>query len=132
MYFIQRVLLQWGLVLGLLITGCRGEEPKRMPDTIPDITGMITQLQEHEEDTKDEIQLLVETQEDDGANTLSASVIINKHTLIETKDGARIKAGQLKPGLLVEVWYREKIMETMPAQAEAKALRVLTKTINKD
>lgn len=135
MYPLPKALPLWWpvIVLALTLAGCRGDEPKRMPDTLPDITGMITQLQEAGKDAEEgEIQLLVEAPEDNGTNAPKASIKIDKNTLIETKGGARIKAGQLKPGLQVEVWYRDKVMETMPVQAEAKALRVLTRTLKKD
>ncbi|MBC5775332.1 DUF3221 domain-containing protein [Pontibacter sp. KCTC 32443] len=108
-----------------MLTNCRGDEPKRMPDTVPDINGSITSLTETEaEGSKITAQLLVEAKEGSRATYPSASIKVDHNTLIENNEGKRIKAGLLQEGQEVEVWFDGPVRESMPVQATAKAIRV--------
>jgi hypothetical protein len=117
-------ILAYSLVI-LLLSACRGEELKRMPDTLPDINGKITSLTETATTEKNiHLQLLVEAAEDTDSAYPKASIKVDDDTLIEDKDGKRLKAGQLKQGQQVEVWFDDAVMESMPVQATAVAIRV--------
>ena len=109
----------------LLLTACRGDEPKRMPDTVPDINGQITSLSETATTQKNtRLQLMVVAATETESPYPKASIKVNDDTLIEDKDGKRLKAGQLRQGQQVEVWFDGAVMESMPVQATAMAIRV--------
>ena len=109
----------------LWLAACRGDEPKRMPDTIPDISGTITTLTPTEPgNNKKRVQLLVEATESSDAAHKQASITITDDTLIEDANGKRLKAGQLQQGQQVDVWFKGAVRESMPVQATAKAVRV--------
>jgi hypothetical protein len=104
---------------------CRGEELKRMPDTLPDITGKITNLAETATTQNNiHLQIMVEASQGKESTYPEASIKVDDDTLIEDKDGKRLKAGQLKQGQQVEVWFGDAVMESMPVQATAVAIRV--------
>lgn len=104
---------------------CRGEELKRMPDTLPDITGKITSLAETDTTKKNiHLQMMVEASQGIESAYPKASIKVDDDTLIEDRDGKRLKAGQLKQGQQVEVWFDGAVMESMPVQATAVAIRV--------
>ncbi|NEM98150.1 DUF3221 domain-containing protein [Pontibacter burrus] len=113
------------LYLAVLLLSCRGDEPKRIPDTLPDIIGsVITISQPATQDQKEPLQLLVKADDEQATNYSQASVTVNKNTLIESKDGKHLKAGALQEGQLIEVWFEDEVMESMPVQARAKAIRI--------
>lgn len=121
-------ILAYSLVI-VAIVSCRGDELKRMPDTLPDINGEITSLTETGTTEKNSrLQLLVEAGKGVESAYPQASVKVDENTLIEDKDGKRIKAGQLKEGHEVEVWFDGAVMESMPVQATAVAIRVTLPT----
>ncbi|MBB6610972.1 DUF3221 domain-containing protein [Pontibacter sp. Tf4] len=105
----------------LLLAGCRGKEPKRMPDTLPDIYGTITKISEGRENMP---QLHVRAADTTASGYPEASITIDKNTLIEDKDGQHLKAANLQQGQLVEVWFGNEVLESMPVQTTAKAIRV--------
>lgn len=53
-----------------------------------------------------------------------AGISVDDDTLIEDESGKRLKAGQLRKGQRVEVWFRGAVMESMPVQATAAAIRI--------
>ncbi|NDK55005.1 DUF3221 domain-containing protein [Pontibacter fetidus] len=109
----------------LLLVACRGQELKRMPDTLPDINGKISSLtQTATTQNNTHLQLLVEAPQNTESAYAQASVKVDDDTLIEDKDGKRLKAGQLKEGQHVEVWFNGAVRESMPVQATAVAIRV--------
>jgi len=109
----------------LWLAACRGDEPKRMPDTIPDITGTITTITPTEPgNNKKRVQMLVEADQNSTAALKQASITVTDDTLVEDADGKRLKAGQLKQGQKVDVWFEGAVRESMPVQATAKAVRV--------
>nr|WP_233150274.1 DUF3221 domain-containing protein [Pontibacter sp. BT310] len=55
-----------------------------------------------------------------------ASVKVDENTLIEDNNGKRLKAGQLRQGQLVEIWFDGAVMESMPVQGTAIAIRAST------
>lgn len=117
-------ILAYSLVI-LLMGACRGEELKRMPDTLPDITGKITSLAETATTKKNiHLQMMVEASQGKESAYPKASIKVDDDTLIEDRDGKRLKAGQLKQGQQVEVWFDGAVMESMPVQATAVAIRV--------
>ena len=121
----MNILLKTAALYFILVTliSCRGEEPKRMPDTIPDITGDITSLTRDAKDDSN-LQLMIVSRDETGAIIPEASVKVTGHTLIEEKDGKRLKAAQLQQGQQVDVWFEGPVMESMPVQATAKAIRI--------
>jgi hypothetical protein len=109
------------------IVSCRGDEPKRMPDTLPDIKGSITSLTETGTTQKNSrLQLVVEAEKGNAGTYPQASVKVDENTLIEDNNGKRLKAGQLKQGQQVEIWFDGAVMESMPVQATAIAIRAST------
>ena len=112
----------------LLLISCRGDEPKRMPDTLPDILGHITSITQTGTDgNKLTVQLLVEAKPGTKTAYPKASIRVDDDSLIEDETGKRIKAGQLREGQEVEVWFEDEVMESFPVQATAKAMRVQLK-----
>ena len=111
------------LLLIILTTSCRGEEPKRMPDTLPDIRGSITTLQTSK-DEKDHAYttLVVESIEGISAEFPKASITAGENTLIETQDGAELTVEALQEGQSVQVWIDREIID--PSAVEAKAIAI--------
>ncbi len=112
----------------VLLVACRGDEPKRMPDTIPEITGTITTLTQTDA-TKQNIQLqiIVTATDKEAGQYPQASIKVLDETLIETDKGKRVKAGKLREGQLVNVWFNDGVIaESMPVQVSAKAIKVNT------
>ncbi|MEJ8756106.1 DUF3221 domain-containing protein [Pontibacter sp. H259] len=124
MYYLLKILAVCIVVIGLCAS-CRGDEPKRMPDTIPDIEGTITSITDPQAgNSKQRVQLMVEANKTKAVAIKQASINVTDDTLIEDTDGKRLKAGQLQQGREVEVWFDGPVMESMPVQATAKAIRV--------
>ena len=113
------------LYLVMLLPSCRGDEPKRIPDTLPDIIGTVVTInQPAAQNEKEPLQLHVKATDEQTTNYTEASVTVNKNTLIESKDGKHLKAGALQQGQTIEVWFEDEVMESMPVQARAKAIRI--------
>ena len=109
----------------MLLSGCRGEEQQQIPTTLPDISGSVTaHTGSRLEENSATLQITVEAADGIKANYPNAVITIDQHTLIESKKGKRLKVGQLHEGLQVDVWFGKGVMETVPVQATAKAIRI--------
>lgn len=115
-------LLFWLLVL---LCNCRGPEPKRMPDTLPDVRGYITEIKRPAARDK-QLSTIVEVHAIEGiANRYpDASIRLDNNTLIEDATGRKLDLENLREGHEVEAWFEGEVMESMPVQAYAKAIRV--------
>lgn len=109
----------------LLFWSCRDSDLKRMPDTLPDIKGQITTLSGSGEGTKDAaITILVKATEGTNAKVPAASIQVTNDTLIEDAKGKKLSVGALKQWQEVEVWFSGRIMESMPVQTDAIAIKI--------
>lgn len=109
----------------LLFTGCRDSELKRMPDTLPDIRGDITAISKADQNQKDNsVTILVEAPEDRKERVPEASIIVTEETKIEDSTGKSLSVDALRQGQEVEVWFGETIMESLPVQTDAIAIRI--------
>lgn len=109
----------------LLFTGCRDSELKRMPDTLPDIRGDITAISKADQNQKDNsVTILVEAPEERKERVPEASIIVTEETKIEDSTGKSLSVDALRQGQEVEVWFGETIMESLPVQADAIAIRI--------
>lgn len=113
------------LLAFLLLAGCRGDEPKRMPDTLPDVRGIIRDIQRTSENGGEATAVvMVEAVQGIEVRYPKASITIDKSTLLETPEGEPLQLEQLQEGQEVEAWLEGEVMESFPVQAKAKAVRV--------
>ncbi|MEJ8801415.1 DUF3221 domain-containing protein [Pontibacter sp. H249] len=115
------------LVVLMLCTmaSCRGDEPKRIPTTLPDVRGYISHIKKtSEQGDKSKAIILVKAIEGIEAKHQNADIIIDKNTLIESETGEHLKLEQLREGQEVQAWLEGDVMETDPVQGYAKAVRV--------
>ena len=115
-------------LLILVLASCRGGEPKRMPDTLPDVHGYISSIKKTN-GKSDGSKAVVLVKALSGIETThkEANIRIDENTLIETQAGEELKVEQLREGQEVEAWFEGEVMESMPVQGYVKALRI---TIN--
>ncbi|MBC5993473.1 DUF3221 domain-containing protein [Pontibacter cellulosilyticus] len=123
----QSVQIIFSALLILVLASCRGGEPKRMPDTLPDVHGYISSIKKTN-GKSDGSKAIVLVKALDGIKTTytEANISIDKNTLIETQNGEELKVEQLREGQEVEAWFEGEVMESMPVQGYIKALRVTT------
>jgi hypothetical protein len=109
-----------------MLLGCQRETPKRMPDTLPDIRGNITNLKKTatKKNEKSVAMVMVQSVEGSDVRLPRASIRIDQNTLIETKSGGTLKLEQLREGQQVEAWFSGPVMESDPVQAQALAIRI--------
>ena len=108
-----------------ILAGCRGEEPKRMPDTLPDVHGYISHIKKtNEKSEKSRAVILVKAIDTSDVKYKEANIQVDKNTLIETSDGAHLKLEQLREGQEVEAWFEGEVMDSVPVQGYVKGLRV--------
>lgn len=108
-----------------ILAGCRGEEPKRMPDTLPDVHGYISHIKKtSEKSEKSRAVILVKAIDTSDVKYKEANIQVDKNTLIETSDGAHLKLEQLREGQEVEAWFEGEVMDSVPVQGYVKGLRV--------
>lgn len=107
----------------LLLFSCRDSELKRMPDTLPDLRGNINSLSVSEQD-KGHLTILVKSEKETAAEVTEASVNVTEETLIEDSTGKKYSPEALQQGQEIEVWFGESVMETMPVQTNAIAIRI--------
>ncbi|RIJ42843.1 DUF3221 domain-containing protein [Pontibacter oryzae] len=101
------------------------KEPKRIPDTMPDVHGYITNIKRAA--TNDEaVKAEVAVKALDGveAQFKDANIKIDEHTLIEDETGKMLTLKNLREGHEVQVWFDGEVMESDPVQAYAKAVRI--------
>ena len=113
------------ILLAVLFAACRGGEPKRLPDTLPDVHGYIANIKKtNEKSEKSKAVVLVKAMEGIDTRYKEANIRIDKNTLIETESGEHLKIEQLREGHEIEAWFEGNIMESMPVQGYVKAIRV--------
>lgn len=111
-------------LLLLLCSSCR-DEPKRMPDTLPDVRGHIEDIKRTANNGEAaKAVIMVRTIEGLEADHPSASLRIDENTLIEDTDGKALRLDQLREGHEVQAWLEGDLLDTMPVQGYAKAMRV--------
>jgi hypothetical protein len=108
----------------IYLIGCRGEEPKRIPDTLPDVAGHITDISAV---NNDQAHAIVEVRAIEGmeAKYDAATITIDNKTLIKTSGGKELKIEHLRKGQEIQAWFRGEVMESMPVQGYAKAVRTI-------
>lgn len=112
------------LLATLCLAGCRGDMPKRMPDTIPDIHGYIKDLKRTAGNGKAVVVLLQPIEELSPADK-QASIKIDKSTLIEDDKGKAMTIEQLREGHEIQAWLEGDLPEPRSLRGIAKALRVV-------
>jgi hypothetical protein len=110
-------------ILLAFLSGCRGDEPKRMPDSMPDVYGIVTGITANKEEHTT-ISVMVKTIEGVESKFPDANITIDDNTLIEDFKGKRLKAGQIREGQQIQAWFEGDVMESMPAQGYVKAVRL--------
>lgn len=109
----------------LLFVSCRDSELKRMPDTLPDIRGNITQLSSTQHNGKDDaFAISVKAKNEKDIRVTEAIIIVTEETKIEDGAGKDLPISALKQGQEVDVWFGDKLMESFPVQANAIAIRI--------
>lgn len=112
------------LLLLTLLSSCR-QEPKRMPDTLPDVYGYITDIKfTSKNDEKAKALVAVKSLEGVPANYADASVSIDESTLIEDEAGEQLKLDQLREGHQIQAWFDGDVLENRPVRGKAKAVRI--------
>ncbi|RAU82329.1 hypothetical protein [Pontibacter arcticus] len=121
-----RLIATLAFSVAILTAGCRGEEPKRMPDTIPEAHGYLTNIKRTSpKNNKESATLLVAPLDSVEAKYTRASIKIDQNTLIETATGKPMKIENLREGHEIEAWFIGDVQESDPVTAQAKALRVI-------
>ena len=109
----------------LLFVRCRDSELKRMPDTLPDVTGSITQLSVTEQNRDDNVLTIrVQATETEAIRITEASIKVTEETKIEDQAGKDLSLSALKQGQEIDVWFGDKVIGSSPIQADAIAIRI--------
>ena len=111
----------------LLLAWCCScsDEPKRMPDTLPDVHGYIGEIKRTANKSGVvKAVIMVKAVEGLEGDYPDASLRIDENTLIEDATGKELKLEQLREGHEVQAWFEGDVMESMPVQGYAKAMRV--------
>jgi hypothetical protein len=118
-------LLLVSILIVSILSSCRGDKPKRMPDTLPDVHGYISSIKTATQN-QDQYKAIIMVKAIEGINTKykEASIQVDKKTLIESKTGKHLKFEQLREGHEIEAWFDGEIMESYPVQGYVKAIRV--------
>lgn len=110
------------------LSACRGDEPKRMPDTLPDVHGYISHIKKTSEiSEKSKAVILVKALEGIDVKYSEANIRVDKNTLIESETGEHLKLEQLREGHEIQAWFEGEVMESQPVQGYVKAVRVSSK-----
>jgi hypothetical protein len=113
------------LLLLLAITSCRGDKPKRMPDTLPDVHGYISQIKRTtQKQDKYKATIMVKAIEGVDVKYPVASIQLDKETLIESQTGEHLKLELLREGHEIKAWFDGEVLESYPVQGYVKAIRV--------
>jgi hypothetical protein len=113
------------LLLILLMASSCSKQPKRMPDTLPDVHGYIGDIKRTaNKDGAAKAVVMVKAMEGLEADFPDASIRIDGNTLIQDMNGKNLKLDQLREGHEVQAWFDGDVLESMPVQGNAKAIRV--------
>ncbi|GHA76981.1 hypothetical protein [Pontibacter akesuensis] len=120
----RSLILSFLLPLALLLSSC--EEPKRIPSTLPDVYGYITNIKRTANNgNAAKAVVAVKRMEGVEAKYADASIRIDENTLIENQDGKELKLEQLREGHEVQAWLEGDVLDaTSPVQGYAKAVRI--------
>ncbi|QCR23350.1 DUF3221 domain-containing protein [Pontibacter sp. SGAir0037] len=109
-----------------MFSACSGENTNnRIPDTQPDIQGPISKLKRTAaKNGKSVATILVETVGGIESNYPKATITVDEKTIIQDQEGTILKPTHLREGLTAEVWFDEPVLESLPVQAHAAAVRI--------
>lgn len=112
-------------LLPLLLFSSCSDEPKRIPDTLPDVHGYIGSIKRttNNNDAAKAV-VMVKAMEGLEADYPDASIRIDEDTKIEDMNGKSLKLEQLREGHEIQAWFEGDVLESMPVQGYAKAIRV--------
>ncbi|OKL39812.1 hypothetical protein [Pontibacter flavimaris] len=121
----QPIYFLLSLLLTTALLSCR-QEPKRMPDTLPDVYGYITDIKRTSKEGEGKAKAVVAVKSLEGvaASYADASVKIDEHTLIEDETGEGLKLEDLREGHQIQAWFDGEVLERQPVQGHAKAVRI--------
>ena len=109
----------------LLLAGCQTQDGFQIPDSQPDMRGSITNIKKTNSKKKEGVAVvMVESVEGVQTSRTKATLRIDAKTYIENVEGATLRLEQLREGQLVEAWFEEQPMDSLPAQTHAAAIRV--------
>lgn len=113
------------LMLVLALTGCdavKGVLPPKVPDRVPDITGVITSI---EKGASGDVVGGMLVEDPGGANKAFVAVIGSTAVLVRSGgDTGQAAFGELRKGDRVQVWFTGPVAESYPVQATAEAVLV--------
>jgi hypothetical protein len=109
----------------LFFSGC--DKPKRIPSTLPDIRGHITNLKLTSDKKGTVAVVLVESIEGVDTKSSKASIRIDQTTLIRDDNGDVVKLEQLDEGEEIEAWFTDEFDQSLPVETTATAVRVMNK-----
>lgn len=113
------------MLLHLLFYSSCSNEPKRIPDTLPDVHGYIGSIKRTgSKNSVAKAVVMVKAMEGLEADYPDASIRIDESTKIEDTKGKPLKLEQLREGHEIQAWFEGDILESMPVQGYAKAIRV--------
>ncbi|PRY16519.1 hypothetical protein CLV24_101365 [Pontibacter ummariensis] len=114
----------WYLILLLLACACGGDEPKRIPTTLPDVHGSVSEVERSAKIDAILATVQVKAMEGIAADYPAAIIRIDENTLLENATGEELPLAQVRVGSEVHIWFEEGILES-PMEGYAKAVRVL-------
>ncbi|GAA4440744.1 hypothetical protein GCM10023188_38400 [Pontibacter saemangeumensis] len=120
------LILVYITLLPLLLFSSCSDEPKRIPDTLPDVHGYIGSIKRtaNNNDAAKAV-VMVKAMEGLEADYPDASIRIDEDTKIEDMNGKSLKLEQLREGHEIQAWFEGDVLESMPVQGYAKAIRVI-------
>lgn len=108
----------------LLLLSC-SDKPKRIPSTLPDVHGYIGTIK-RSASNNGAVKAIVMVKSIEGleADYPDATIRIDEDTRIEDKTGKHLNVADLREGHEIEAWFEGDLLESMPMQGYAKAIRV--------
>ncbi|MCJ8167250.1 YobA family protein [Pontibacter sp. E15-1] len=118
------ILLYFPFLCLFLFSGC-SQEPKRIPDTLPEVHGYIGSIKRSAtKNSTAKAVIMVKAIEGLTGDYPDASIRIDEDTKIEDMNGKPLKPEQLREGHEIKAWLDGNKLESMPVQGYAKAIRV--------
>ncbi|WP_052738657.1 hypothetical protein [Pontibacter korlensis] len=112
------------LLVVAIVMSCR-QEPKRMPDTLPDVYGYVTDIKRTANNGSGAMAVVaIKALEGVEANYDDASVKIDEHTLLEDQTGEPLTLAELREGHEIQAWFDGDVLASKPVQGRAKAVRI--------
>ncbi len=108
----------------MFLSGC-SQEPKRIPDTLPDVHGYIGSIKRSSnKGNTAKAVVMVKALEGIEVRYPNANISVDEHTKIEDMTGKTLKLEQLREGHEIQAWFDGDVQESMPVQGYAQAIRV--------